>query len=110
MVAVPVEMSGNEGDHEPRGAEAALACVKIHHCLLHAVWAAVGTNHPLNRSYSLAVQLGQKQDARVDRPVPDLPSDPVGHQYGACAAVPFVAAFLGAGQPVLSPNVIKQGC
>ena len=53
----------------------------------------IGPTDTFNGANRFAMKLWQKQDARIQRATPL----PVGDNYGAGAAITFVAAFLGTG-------------
>jgi hypothetical protein len=93
------------GDGEARGAEAALRAVVIDHRLLDGVERAVGGSEPFDRAQRLAVELGQEEDAGVERAGA---AGGVGQQDRAGAAVAFVAALLGAGEAAILAQPVER--
>jgi len=63
------------------------------HGLLHGM-ETVALGQALDRGDGFAVKLGQEQDAGVQ----GLFALRVFHHHGASSAIPFVAAFFGAGE------------
>ena len=63
---------------------------------------------PLDRDHVPAVHLRQRHQAGGDRLVADGVARQVAHQDGAGAAVALLAAFLGAGQPLVVAQEVQQ--
>ena len=87
-------MVGGHGDGKARCAKAALAAVIVDHGLLHRMQAAIRCREPFDGGDGFAIDLGQEQDAAVQRAVALVVAD----HDGTGTAIAFVAAFLGAGQ------------
>jgi hypothetical protein len=106
-VAPPVAMRGVERHHEARSAEPALRAVVLDHRRLHRVEPA-RRRHALDRAHRPAVQLGQEEDAGVDRAVHERAVLDAGEGDRAGAAVALVASLLGAGEPPLLAQPVEQ--
>ena len=94
---------GHRGDEAGR-AEAALTAVVVDHRLLDGVERAVRGRDPLDGADGATRQLGQEEDAGVER----LRSVLAGHDDRAGAAIALVAALLGAGQAAVAQPVEQR--
>ena len=59
--------------------------------------------------HRLTVYRMRHTDAAVDGPITELLAVFFGQHHGACTAVAFVTAFLGAGQAQIFAQHLKQG-
>ena len=105
MIPAPVEVSGGHRHDKSRGAESALAAVMVNHRLLDRVERAIGASNAFDRPYGFAVELGQEQDAGVQRTCTSL----IGDHHATGAAIALIAAFFGAGQAAGFAQPIQKG-
>ena len=103
LVLVGVGVLGQEGhqrEQEARGAEAALQRVRFAKGLLQRVERAVGGGQPFDRGDLATVHLHAEQQTRAHRLAVDE------HRAGAAHSV--LAADVGAGQPELVPQQVRE--
>ena len=106
-----------EGHDEARRAVAALGAVAVGHGRLHRVQ-AVAARQPLHGQHVGAVEVRQGQETGIDRPegpavlvpVPGAGGaiGPGGQHHRAGAAIPFGAAFLGAGEARMLADIVQR--
>ena len=104
MIGAAVQMGGGHRDDKPRRAKAALAAVMGDHRGLNRMQGAIGARDAFDRAHGFAMQLGQEQDAGVQRAAAAV----IGDHDRAGAAIAFIAAFFGAAKAAIKPQPIQQ--
>jgi hypothetical protein len=82
--------------------------VLLDHRPLHGVELAIA-REILDRRDAAAVDRGEQPDAGADRLVDESAVAPPGEEHGAGAAIPLVAALLGAGPTFPPAQPVEQG-
>ncbi len=105
----PFQRKGEHRHRKARRAEAALRGVGIDQSLLHRMERAVRLRQTLDRDHRQGVDLRHQHETGIDGAVGHAPvilrqTD----HHGAGAAIAFGAAFLGAGQMRVQPQIIQQ--
>ena len=101
-----VQQQAVQRHHDAGGAEPALGAAELHDRLLHRIEA--GLVAALDGDHVLAVHLGQRHQAGGDRLVADGIPFQLADQDRAGAAVPLLAALLGAGQPLAGAQKVEH--
>lgn len=106
VIGIAVEMRGGHRDGKPRCAKTALAAVMVDERLLYRMQGAIRGGEALDGGDMFARQLGQEQDAGIQRVV----AAGIRDHDRASAAVAFVAAFFCAGELAFLAQPVEQGC
>ena len=96
-----------ERHDEARRAIAALGAVAVGHGRLHRVQAAA-VRQPLDGQHVGAVEVRQGQETGIDRPEGPGAFGAGGQHHRAGAAIPFGAAFLGAGEAQVFADIVQR--
>ncbi len=103
VIGAALGMARDHRGDKPRGAEPALATVLINQSLLNSVEPVFA--NAFDRADSFAVQLGQEQDAGIQR----THRGAILHDDRAGTTIAFVTAFFGSCETAIFAQPIKQG-
>jgi hypothetical protein len=101
-------LEGGHRHHDSRRAESTLGSVAVQQRLLHRVQFAALVGQSLDRVHGGAIQLGQQQQAGVDRVINGPPVFHPAHNDRASAAVALRAPFLGADHAFAFAKILQD--
>ena len=104
MIRATRSMCGDHRTDEPRRAKAALRAVVLNHRILNRMKRSIGASKPFDRAHRFAVQLWQKQDARIER----FCARPIRDHHATRAAIALITALFGSLQVARFAQPIKQ--